>query len=202
MLNIFYRIYQKKLEKEVLEKTIPDHIAVVVDGANSDELFDGLMKFVKWSKNCGVRELTFAINGFDDIVPIKELAENINTRVKLIFDSNKVEFGVDDNFTVNLLINLRGKKEIIDAVRELANCVRAGKIDPDRVDEDMIERHLKISSEPDVIIRASLRSLDFLIWQSIYSEHVFFDIDWKNLRYIDFLRILREYQKRERRYGR
>ncbi len=66
----------------------------------------------------------------------------------------------------------------------------------------MIEKNLKIASEPDVIIRASLKSFDFLIWQSIYSEHIFFDIDWKNLRYIDFLRILREYQKRERRYGR
>ena len=102
---------------------------------------------------------------------------------------------------INFLLNFGGKREIVEATRELAMKVLRGELDPERIDEETIEKHLRIPSEPDVILRASLKLLDFLIWQSIYSEHIFFDIDWKNLRYIDFLRILREYQKRERRYG-
>ncbi len=202
MLSILYRIYVRKLEKEVFKRAIPRHVAVIINGINSEELFKGLERFVEWCRNSGIREITFAIDGFDDISTIKKFGEKIDGRVKLIHDKSEIQIGEGGFFSVNFLINFGGKKEIIDVVRKLAEDVSAGKIEPDELSEEVIEKNLKITSEPDVIIRASLKSFDFLIWQSIYSEHIFFDIDWKNLRYIDFLRILREYQKRERRYGR
>jgi undecaprenyl diphosphate synthase len=50
-------------------------------------------------------------------------------------------------------------------------------------------------------MRAGEEIPDFLIWQSIYSELYFLDIDWKSFRYVDFMRCIRDYQRRERRYG-
>ncbi len=201
MLNILYRIYERKLEKEVFKKTIPKHVAVIINDITSEELFRGLERFIGWCRNSGIKEVTFAVDGFGDISAIKKFGERIGGKVRIIHDKSEIQIGGDDSFSVNFLINFGGRKEIVGVVRKLAEDVSAGKIEPDRLNEELIERYLKIASEPDVIIRASLKSFDFLIWQSIYSEHIFFDIDWKDLRYIDFLRILREYQKRERRYG-
>ncbi len=202
MLGILYRIYEKKLEKEVFGKNIPNHIAVVLEEVNPDELFDGLEMFIGWCRSSGIKELTFTIDGFPSPNLIEKFAERIDGSVRLIFDGREMEIENKSGINVNFVVNYGGRKEIVEAVKKIALSVMSGEIEPDEVDERVIEKHLKISSEPDVIIRASVKSFDFLIWQSIYSEHVFFDIDWKNLRYIDFLRILREYQKRERRYGR
>ncbi len=201
MLGILYKIYQKKLEKEVMGKEIPRHVAVLIEGVDSTGLFQGLEKFIKWCKNVGIMEVTFAIDGFENVDEMVKFSEKVEGRVRLISDGKEMEFDMGGEFTVNLLVNFGGRREIIEAVRELAVLVKKGEIDPNEINESIVEKHLRITTEPDVIIRASIKSLDFLLWQSIYSEHVFFDIDWKNLRYIDFLRILREYQKRERRYG-
>ncbi len=80
--------------------------------------------------------------------------------------------------------------------------VEKGELKVEDVDENLFERFLTIKSPPDMIIKAGNDIPDFLIWQGIYAELYFADIDWQNLRYADFLRILREYQRRERRYGR
>jgi len=200
MLSILYRIYEKKLENEVFQKTIPEHIAVIIDEMSLDDLIEGLDRFIEWSKNAGVKELTFAINGHG-ISEIEKIAKRIHGRVKLVMEGKELLFENGGSLKINFLLNFGGRKEIVEATKELAMEVQKGEVNPDRIDEEIIERHLRIPSEPDVIVRASLKLLDFLIWQSIYSEHIFFDIDWKNLRYVDFLRILREYQKRERRYG-
>ncbi len=200
MLGILYRIYEKKLENEVFKKTIPGHIAVIMDEMSSDDLIKGLNRFVEWSRTAGIKEITFAIS-CHGMCEIEEILRNAPGKIRLITDGKELVFDNGDSMKINFLLNFGGKREIVEATRELAMKVLRGELDPERIDEETIEKHLRIPSEPDVILRASLKLLDFLIWQSIYSEHIFFDIDWKNLRYIDFLRILREYQKRERRYG-
>lgn len=56
--------------------------------------------------------------------------------------------------------------------------------------------------EPDLLIKTGGTNLsDFMIWQSIYSEIIFIDVNWNNFRKIDLLRVLRDFQKRQRRYG-
>ena len=80
--------------------------------------------------------------------------------------------------------------------------VAKGWLDPSEVSEEHLEKFLTIQSQPDMIVKAGNEIPEFLIWQSIYSELYFADIDWKTFRYVDFLRMLREYQRRERRYGR
>jgi len=131
----------------------------------------------------------------------KIFREKIKTKIKIL--GEEIEYELDGSYpVVNLNFGLKGRREIVNATKELARLVLSGKMDIEEIDEKTIERFLKIQSEPDIIIRAGSETQDFLIWQSIYSEHIFFDTDWKNLRYTDFLRILRDYQRRERRYGR
>jgi undecaprenyl diphosphate synthase len=80
--------------------------------------------------------------------------------------------------------------------------VETGELSPEDITGGLIEQNLTIKSEPDLIIRAGGKHLsDFLIWQSVYSELYFTDVSWENFRKIDFYRIIRDFQKRQRRYG-
>ena len=66
-----------------------------------------------------------------------------------------------------------------------------------------IERRLVFQSSPDLVIKTGAERLsDFLIWQSVYSELYFTDVNWRDFRRRDFLRAVREYQERQRRFGR
>jgi undecaprenyl diphosphate synthase len=70
------------------------------------------------------------------------------------------------------------------------------------VDEKMLESYLTFKYTPDVVVKSGGDHLtDFLIWQSVYSELFFSDVNWKYLRKVDFLRVLRDYQSRIRRFG-
>ncbi len=76
----------------------------------------------------------------------------------------------------------------------------------EHVTEDTLEAHLYTAGapDPDLIIRTSgeVRLSGFLPWQSAHSEFHFTDVYWPAFRELDFLRALRTYQQRERRYGR
>jgi short-chain Z-isoprenyl diphosphate synthase len=103
-----------------------------------------------------------------------------------------------------------GREEIADAVKGLLfEQAKAGSsIDTiaQAVTPDAISRHLYSVDlpEPDLIIRTSgeIRLSGFLLWQSAFSEFYFSDVDWPAFRKIDFLRAIRSYQQRQRRFGR
>jgi short-chain Z-isoprenyl diphosphate synthase len=102
-----------------------------------------------------------------------------------------------------------GRGEIVDAVRALlADQARRGLTFADAINEitpSAIERHLYMAGahEPDLIIRTSgeIRLSGFLLWQSAYSEFYFSDVPWPAFRKVDFLRAVRDYQHRKRRFG-
>jgi short-chain Z-isoprenyl diphosphate synthase len=102
-----------------------------------------------------------------------------------------------------------GRQEIIDAVRDLvANLGREGVPATEmasHIDAEGIGRHLYSSDlpDPDLLIRTSgeSRLSGFLLWQSAYSEFAFVDVFWPAFRRVDFLRALRDYTRRERRFG-
>lgn len=111
---------------------------------------------------------------------------------------------------VTVAIGYSGREELVEAaraaVRELVGeGVDAARL-PDRLTPDAIERHLYTvgSSDPDLIIRTSgeVRLSGFLPWQSVHSEFYFCDVYWPAFREIDFLRAIRSYQQRSRRFGR
>lgn len=112
-----------------------------------------------------------------------------------------------DNTGLNLVIafNYSAKSEIVNAARMMARKVAAGEIAPDDIDEAMMEAHLDTSGlpDPDLILRTSgeMRLSNFLLWQSAYAELVFVDENWPDFDEAVFVRALKTYTGRERRFG-
>lgn len=103
--------------------------------------------------------------------------------------------------TLTIAFNYGGRAEIVDAVRALvAEGVRA-----DKIDEKAIRRHLYDPEmpDPDLMIRTSgeHRISNFLLWELAYSELVFTDVLWPDFRRDHLQEAVREYQRRERRFG-
>jgi short-chain Z-isoprenyl diphosphate synthase len=115
-----------------------------------------------------------------------------------------------DTMLLSIAVAYGGREEIADAVRDMLTEAMQGGASLSEiiagVCPDSIGRHLYLADapEPDLIIRTSgeLRLSGFLLWQSAYSEFYFSDILWPAFRKIDFLRAVREFQQRKRRYGR
>ncbi len=115
-----------------------------------------------------------------------------------------------DGFHLQVAVGYGGRREITDALRSLLR-ERADDGDSlaevaEDLDVDDITAHLYTSGfpDPDLIIRTSgeLRLSGFLLWQSANSEYYFCDPYWPEFRRVDFLRALRDYQARHRRFGR
>ncbi len=113
-----------------------------------------------------------------------------------------------DKMFLNIAIAYGGQKELIEAIRKIAEMAKRGEIDVEDIDEKTIESCLYTSHlpqpSPDLILRTSgeKRLSGFLIWQSAYSELMFMDVFWPEFRKIDLMRAIRTYQHRVRRYGR
>jgi short-chain Z-isoprenyl diphosphate synthase len=112
-------------------------------------------------------------------------------------------------FHVNVAVGYGGRQEITDAVRallskELANGATAEQM-IEAVTIDGISENLYTSGQPDpdLVIRTSgeQRLSGFLLWQSAYSEMWFTEAHWPAFRRVDFLRALRDFTRRHRRYG-
>lgn len=112
-----------------------------------------------------------------------------------------------DGITVNLAVGYGGRRELLDAVKSLVTELEQKHSDSiaDAITLEAIESHLYTSGQPDpdLVIRTSgeQRLSGFLMWQSAHSEFWFCDAYWPDFRYIDFLRALRDYGLRQRRYG-
>jgi short-chain Z-isoprenyl diphosphate synthase len=110
---------------------------------------------------------------------------------------------------VNIAVGYGGRREIADAVRSLLyeHAKSGGTIEElaEVLDVDHIAEHLytKGQPDPDLVIRTSgeQRLSGFLLWQSAHSEFYFADMNWPDFRKVDFLRALRSYAMRQRRFG-
>jgi short-chain Z-isoprenyl diphosphate synthase len=112
--------------------------------------------------------------------------------------------------TLNIAMAYGGREEITDGFKSflLNQNIEGYSLDEaiDHLDSNSIEPYLYTSGlpEPDLIIRTSgeVRLSGFLLWQSVHSEFYFCDTFWPAFRKIDFLRALRSYDQRQRRFGR
>lgn len=115
-----------------------------------------------------------------------------------------------DTMVLTIAVAYAGREEIADALRALLqDKAKQGKGLPDIIKEitqKEIGRYLYAADlpDPDLIIRTSgeIRLSGFLLWQSAYSEFYFSDVYWPAFRKIDFLRAVRAFQQRQRRFGR
>ena len=197
------------LEK-VLDWSIELGIEIITAYAFSTENFnrpkkevEGLMKlFVinfkrlvdheKIHKN----EVRVKVVGRTELLP-DEVKEAIHDAEEATKNYNKRVF--------NLAIGYDGRLEIIDSFKKIINEVQEGKITVDDVNEELVSKNLYTEGldDPNLIIRTTgeERLSGFLLWQSSYSELYFCETLWPELRKVDFLRAIRSYQARERRFG-
>ncbi|HEX6886740.1 MAG TPA: isoprenyl transferase [Candidatus Nanopelagicales bacterium] len=107
--------------------------------------------------------------------------------------------------TVAMCVNYGGRAEIADAAAAVAREVRAGRLDPDAVDEAVVARYLDEPDMPDVdlFVRSSgeQRTSNFLLWQSAYAEFVFLDTLWPDFDRRHLWYACEVYASRDRRYG-
>ena len=109
--------------------------------------------------------------------------------------------------TITIALGYGGRQEILDAIKSLVIENKEKDLEElvEEINDEQIREHLYLPDAPDIdlIIRTSgeSRLSGFLLWQSAYSEFVFQDVYWPEFRKIDFLRCLREYVQRERRFG-
>lgn len=129
------------------------------------------------------------------------LPDNVKEAIKIAEDSTASY----DKRLVNIAIGYDGRLEIIDAIKKISKSVKDGKLALEDIDEKIVDENLYTAGldDPNLIIRTSgeERLSGFLLWQSSYSELYFCDSLWPELRKVDFLRALRSYQERERRFG-
>ena len=107
--------------------------------------------------------------------------------------------------TLQMCVNYGGRLELVDAIRDIADGVANGTINPARISEKTVQAHLYEPSLPDVdlFIRSSgeQRTSNFLLWQSAYSEMVFLDTLWPDFSRVQLWRAIEDYARRDRRFG-
>ena len=110
-----------------------------------------------------------------------------------------------DGYSLNVAVGYGGRAELAEAVRKICERIERGELKPGDVDEQIISSHLYTAGlpDPDLVIRTSgeERLSGFLLWQSAYSELHFCEANWPSFSKADFLRAIRIYQGRERRFG-
>ena len=111
----------------------------------------------------------------------------------------------NDVITVNYCVNYGGRAEIAESARDIARLAAAGRLNPERVTESTIARHMQRPDIPDVdlFLRTSgeQRSSNFMLWQAAYAEYIFSDKLWPDYDRRDLWAACEEYADRNRRFG-
>ncbi|KOX93876.1 UDP diphosphate synthase [Haloarcula rubripromontorii] len=184
---------------------LPETVALVI--TERDLLCDGayrtLERFFDWAVQYGTDTVVVYVSVLDE-----EAIPTLQRELESVTAPREIAVRVPDDETtadapIQISIGLGGQSEFATAVQKLADDVDAGSLDPDDIDEAAVEEHLVFPTDPDLVIKTGAERLsDFMIWQSVYSELYFTDVNWQNFRLRDYLRALRDYQERQRRFGR
>ncbi|MDR9381367.1 MAG: undecaprenyl diphosphate synthase family protein [Natronomonas sp.] len=184
---------------------VPKRIALVITEHDLLEqgAYDTLASFLRWAFEIGGEEVLIYVSVLDEaVIPtLRAALSKLDSPRSVAIREPGAESVADA--PVQVSIGLGGRQEFAAAVRRIARDAADGTLDPEDVDESEIERRLVFQSPPDLVIKTGAERLsDFLIWQSVYSELYFTDVNWRDLRRRDFLRAVREFQERKRRFGR
>ncbi len=127
----------------------------------------------------------------------KRIMDQIDGSIAMTRDNKRM--------TLTVAFNYGARAELADAVRAIATDAAAGKIDPSRVTDRTIAKHLYDSELPDVdlFVRTSgeQRISNYLLWQSAYAELVFLEVLWPDFSREHLFEAVRQYQERGRRFG-
>lgn len=111
----------------------------------------------------------------------------------------------NNGLLLNFAINYGSRNEIIEATKSIMNDIKAEKISPENIDENIFSEYLYTNnlSDPDLLIRTSgeQRLSNFLLWQLAYTEFWFTDVYWPDFSGELFKQAIDDYKQRQRRYG-
>ncbi|TFG56517.1 MAG: di-trans,poly-cis-decaprenylcistransferase [Methanomassiliicoccus sp.] len=109
------------------------------------------------------------------------------------------------DYYYNIALAYGSRQEMISAIRRIATKVKEGDLEVEDINEQMFSSFLYTADfpDPDLVLRTSgeERVSNFLLWQLAYSELYFTDVFWPGFRKVDFLRAIRTFQARKRRFG-
>jgi short-chain Z-isoprenyl diphosphate synthase len=255
--DLLYRVYERRLARDVAAGELPVHVGVILDGNRryaAARLMDpasghaagsaNIDRFLDWCLDLGIPFVTLWLLSTDNLERadeelralldiIGDTVERLGARgrggrgrgvrltavgaLELLPDevrsrlrAAEVATRDADGLRVQVAVGYGGRQEIADALRSLlAERAARGETLADLAaslrPEDIAD-HLYTTGlpDPDLIIRTSgeVRLSGFLMWQSAHAEYHFCDAYWPEFRRIDFLRALRDYQRRTRRFGR
>lgn len=236
-------------KKETTERTVPTHIAIVMDGNGRWAKKRGLprtaghavgaetfRKIANYSKSIGLKYLTvyaFSTENWkrseEEVAAIMELLEKYLREAIRDMDKNQVKFYFFGDLTrlspelqkeaqeamerskkyegvqVNFCLNYGARDEIVRAAKLFAQKCAAGEAKPEELTEEAFSDLLYSAGvpDPDLIIRPSgeVRTSNFLLWQSAYSEYYFCDTLWPDFSEKDLEKAIESYNHRNRRYG-
>ena len=126
--------------------------------------------------------------------------ENIQKEMYEVMERTKN----NNNSKLNFAMAYSSKAEITDALKKIIQKLKNKEIKEEYIDEELIKENLYLSSSPDILIRpgGEKRISDFLLWQISYSELFFIDKLWPEFTKQDLIHIIKEFNQRERRFGR
>ncbi|MBE0009006.1 MULTISPECIES: isoprenyl transferase [unclassified Arthrobacter] len=198
---------------------------------------DKIHEFLGWCEELGVEVVTLYMLSTDNMSrspeEIEQLLDIIANTLDRLGESNRVRvqpvgalelLPADlsdklcslathtrdiDGLHVNVAVGYGGRREIVDAVKELLLAAAANGETLPEVAEGLTDQQISSflytrgQPDPDLVIRTSgeQRLSGFLMWQSAYSEFYFCEALWPDFRRVDFLRALRDYGRRQRRFG-
>lgn len=138
-------------------------------------------------------------------VRIIGIRDGLDAGLVRIIDDVEKQTAANTGLELIIAFNYGAKSEIVNATKALARKVAAGQLQPDDIDEALLERHLDTTGlpDPDLIVRTSgeMRLSNFLLWQSAYAELVFVEENWPDFDESVFVKALRAYTERDRRFG-
>jgi undecaprenyl diphosphate synthase len=223
---LIYWIYERCIERQL--SLLPSQICVMITEQDMQDAPDKILACTRWCIDISERVATAApgyegseftqVNensGRNDRT-IKGLTFHISTKehssiekylpvigrigeiAHLVIHYKEYTEESGSGLFVTVAIGKSGREEITECIKSMART----RVQPEQVDEKLLESCLTFKYAPDFVIKTGDDHLtDFLIWQSVYSELFFSDINWKYFRKVDVLRALRDYQSRVRRFG-
>ncbi len=162
---------------------------------------DGLMTLLEQFLKTKVKEMSKQGIRLHAIGKLDRLPKKTRSALEKALEKTK------GNTKLNLILSLSygSREEIVDAARDIAMEVSAGKISIQEVDNELFSQHLYTADfpDPDLLVRTSgeFRLSNFLLWQLSYAEMVITKVNWPEFRKAQFYDAIEQYKIRDRRYG-
>jgi undecaprenyl diphosphate synthase len=198
-------LYEHLLESDISGAPVPKCLAIVLNPGDLDDAgLEIVIKMIAWCDAAGIRNVLLysAEDSAETYDRLVARLSNAQAEISVHTNEGILDVGWGGRTKLQISLGYGGKQEVSQAIKKLLRDVENGRIGSDDIDEKAIEANLRFNLKPDLVIRAGGKQLsDFMIWQAAYSELYFTEVNWKSMRKIDFLRAIRDYQRRVRRFG-